>query len=243
MSHDIEAIFIDTGNTMRIVEHNVITQRHARQELARLLQSKESPDALCQRLDERYEAYKKWAKESLVQAPESELWTRWMLPELPAARLEPLAGRLTRLWVEQEGRHIPRPYLKSTVEELRRRGYILGIIANAISQTEIPDWLEADGLAPYFQAVILSSKFGRRKPHPSIYQEAARLTGVDPANCAYVGDNPNRDINGAREAGFGMVVILLEQATLKKDPLKGSNMPDAIIGDFDGLLNLFYARD
>ena len=61
--------------------------------------------------------------------------------------------------------------------ELHRRGYILGIIANTITETEIPDWMEADGLTPYFKAVVLSSKVGTRKPNPEIYWEAARRVG------------------------------------------------------------------
>jgi putative hydrolase of the HAD superfamily len=243
MNQNIEAIFIDTGNTMRVVKQDAVAQARAKQEIARLLGSKETPESLCALLEKRYAAYKTAVKQTLVQASETELWTRWMLPERSNAELAPLAGQLTRLWLEQSGRRVPRPKLKEVVAELKARGYTLGIIANSISQTEIPEWLEADGLAAYFKVVLMSSTFGRRKPDPYIYIEAARRAGVEPARCAYVGDNPNRDIQGAREAGYGMVVILLEQETLKKDPLHSQTKPDGIIGNFDGLLNLFYPRN
>jgi putative hydrolase of the HAD superfamily len=59
--------------------------------------------------------------------------------------------------------------VKETVIELSKRGYLMGIIANTITETEIPDYLKTDGLADYFKTVILSSKVGIRKPNPEIY--------------------------------------------------------------------------
>jgi len=243
MKHNIEAIFIDTGNTMRVVKQDSVFQSRAQEEIAKLVGAQQSPDAFCRELADRYAAYKKWARETLLQASEIELWTRWMLPEFSVAQISPLATALTGLWLEQSGRRIARPDVKSTVIELHERGYTLGIIANSLSQTEIPQWLETDGLAQYFKATILSSQFGRRKPDPYIYLEAARTACVEPAKCAYVGDNPSRDILGARQAGYGMVVIMLEQETLAKESPRGKNKPDGIIGQFSDLLNLFFSRN
>lgn len=239
MSQKIQAIFLDTGNTMRIKEKDPAFQNQARKQIVKLLGTQESPDILCNQLGERYEAYKRWAKETLIQASETELWTRWMLPDFPAETIASQVGKLTRLWLNQDGRRILRSDVKPTIIELHKRGYILGIIANAISETEIPEWLEADGLAKYFKSVILSSKFRRRKPDPYIYLEAARTAGIEPECCAYVGDNPSRDIEGARQARFGKVLIMLEQDTLKKEPPKGKHRPDGIISEFSGLLNFF----
>jgi len=58
----------------------------------------------------------------------------------------------------------------------------------------------------------------------------------------YVGDNPSRDILGARLAGFGMVIILLEPATLRKEPPADKNEPDLVIHEFSELLGVFPAR-
>jgi FMN phosphatase YigB (HAD superfamily) len=126
--------------------------------------------------------------------------------------------------------------------ELSRRGYTLGIISNLISSKEIPEWLEADGFAPYFKSVLLSAVFGRRKPHPEIYLEAARRAGVEPARCAYVGDNLKRDVTGTREAGFGMVIIMIDPTELEQAPPTAENKPDLIIHQFNELLNIFPAR-
>jgi HAD superfamily hydrolase (TIGR01509 family) len=134
------------------------------------------------------------------------------------------------------------PEAKQVVAELSQRGYCLGIISNVITETEIPDWLEADGLTQYFKAVLLSSLFGRRKPDPAIYLEATRRAGVAPARSAYVGDNPSRDVLGTRRAGFGMVIIMLEPAELEKEPPTGESKPDLMIHKLSDLLDIFPAR-
>jgi len=243
MKHDIEAIFIDTGNTMRIVKQDPVLQLRAMEQIAKLVGVETSPESFRGVLEERYETYKKWAKETLLQGSEVELWTHWMLPEYPVARISSLAENLTELWVQHNGRRVPRPEVKATIIELSQRGYTLGIIANTVSKIEIPRWLEADGLSQYFKSVILSSNFGRRKPDPYIYLEAAHMAGIEPAKCAYVGDNPSRDIAGARQAGYGMIIILLEQETLAKEAPSGRNRPDGIIGQFSELLNMFLPRN
>jgi FMN phosphatase YigB (HAD superfamily) len=116
---------------------------------------------------------------------------------------------------------------------------LLGIISNVIATREIPDWLEADGLTGYFKSVLLSSVYGRRKPDPEIYWEAARRIGVAPEKCVYVGDNPNRDVVGTRNAGFGMVILLMNAEEVEKDPPSGENKPDLIIHQFMQLLDIF----
>jgi putative hydrolase of the HAD superfamily len=242
MSQDIQTIFVDVGHTMRVVEKDPAFQALARQELATLVGTQESPEALVERLEVRWKSYRKWSIESLTEASQKELWTRWLLPDCPADKIAPISGKLTRLWRDRDGRRVARRDVKPTVVELTRRGYRLGIIANTITETEIPDWLEADQLTEYFGTVVLSSKVSFRKPGPEIYWEAARRAGVDPACCAYIGDNPVRDVAGTRKAGFSRVIILTEPEKLAKDPPAEENKPDAIIQEFGELLGFFPQR-
>jgi len=241
VSHEIKAVFFDHGNTLRIVVKDASFQAQARQQIATLVGAKESPDAFCKRLTERYKVCRKRAKETMIETSEEELWTRWMLPDWPSDKIAPLAGKLTRLWRARDGRRVARPDTKQVITELDQRGYCLGIIANTITETEIPDWLEEADLAQYFGTVVLSSIFGHRKPGPEIYLEAARQAGVDPAQSAYVGDNPSRDILGARLAGFGMAIILMEPATLEKEPPTSDEKPDVVIHELSELLDVFAA--
>jgi putative hydrolase of the HAD superfamily len=242
MKPTIEAIFLDIGNTLRLVHPDPAFQAQACRDLMELVGAKESEKVFFDALEERWKVYRAQSKTSLVEASEKELWTRWLLPDYPPEKIGPLAGRLTRLWRDRDGRRLPRPDATPTIIELHKRGYILGIIANTITETEIPDWMEAEGLTPYFKSVVLSSKVGFRKPDPQIYWEAARRAGVEPAKCAYLGDNPVRDVEGTRAAGFGMMIIMLEPATLAKEPPKGEYKVDYTIQETRELLDIFPPR-
>ncbi len=242
MNHDIEAIFIDVGNTLRVLVEDEPFQARARERIATLVGAQVSPESFCEQLDARYKVYRKWAFETLIEASEKELWTRWMLPDWPSAQVAPLVGELTFLYRQTMGRRFARPDAEQIVVELSKRGYCLGILSNTITEREIPEWLEEDGLSQYFPTVVLSSIFGRRKPDPAIYLEAARRAGVDPGRSAYVADNPSRDVPGSRRAGFGMVIMMIEPADLEKKDLTGENKPDLIIHEFGQLLDIFPDR-
>jgi FMN phosphatase YigB (HAD superfamily) len=56
-----------------------------------------------------------------------------------------------------------------------------------------------------------------------------------------VGDNPARDVIGTRDAGFGMVILLMDPAEVEKNPPTGESAPDVIIYKFKQLLDLFPA--
>jgi putative hydrolase of the HAD superfamily len=239
---DIEGILLDVGNTMRIVVPDEPFIIESKRMLAQLTGTKLPPDEFHALLEGRYKVLRKRAKESLIEASEKEMWTKWMLPDFPSEKIGPLSAKLTRLWRDCDGRRVPRKDVKKTVIELNRRGYLLGIIANTITETEIPDYLEADGLAGYFKTVILSSKVGIRKPNPEIYWEASRRMGVKPEKCVYVGDNPSRDAEGTRAAGYGMFILFYEPATQAKEPPKFEIYPDYTIKRMKDLLDIFPKR-
>jgi hypothetical protein len=68
MHHDIEAIFLDVGNTLRILVKDAPHQAQAKQQLATLVGARESPETFFERLDARYRTYRKWAFETLIAA-------------------------------------------------------------------------------------------------------------------------------------------------------------------------------
>lgn len=239
MKHDIEAIFLDLGNTLRILVKDQEHMGRARKRLVELVGTYEDPIAFVEKIDARYKVYRKWAFEHLREAPEAEMWTRWLTPEFPAEKITPLGPELTYQYRQSMGRRVVVEHGREVVEELQRRGYILGIISNLIGTREIPEWLEAENFAPYFRAVVLSSVTGIRKPDPAIYLEAARRAGVEPARCAYVGDNLKRDVTGTRASGFGMIVIMNSPEQIAEATVTDENRPDVIIHNFCQLLDVF----
>ncbi len=240
--NDIKTIFLDSGKTLRIVDEDPNYQKKVRLQIRDLIGIDEAPEDLFKILTDRYKTYKRMVRGTLLQVSETELWTRWMLPDLSANKIAPLASQLTRLWHERNGRHVSRPDVKPTIIELHRRGYILGILANAASTLEIPEWLDSDGLRQYIKVIILSSMFGRRKPDVHIFFDAAYEAGANPVNCAYVGDDPSIDIKGARQAGFGMILILNERGGRDTDLWDGRYKPDGVIRRCSDLLEIFPHR-
>lgn len=239
----IQAIFLDLGNTLRILLKDEQHMAAARRRMAELAGTSEDPERFCAQVNERYKLYRKWAFENLREAPEAELWTRWLAPDLPAEKIGPLGVELTYQFRQSMGRRVVVEDGRAVVEELERRGYILGIISNVITSREIPEWLEADDFARYFKSVVLSSVLGIRKPDPAIYLEAARQAGVEPARCVYVGDNLKRDVTGTRQAGFGMVILMISPKDLAEQTLTDENRPDLIIHEFKQLLEIFPALE
>jgi putative hydrolase of the HAD superfamily len=238
MTQNIEAIFLDIGNTLRILIKDEPYRAEARGKIVSLLGTPDSPEEFCVELDRRYKVYRKWAFEQLTEASEVELWTRWMAPEFPGKRVAALAHELTYLYRQSMGRRVMVDGCVEVIEQLYARGYILGIISNVITTNEIPEWLEEENLTRYFKSIVLSSTFGKRKPHPEMYLEAARRAEVEPARCAYIGDNFSRDITGTRAANFGMVVIMPD-ATDVNEPDEAELKPDLVIHNLKELLEYF----
>jgi sugar phosphate isomerase/epimerase len=117
--------------------------------------------------------------------------------------------------------------------ELNKRGYTLGTISHTS-----PNHLASAGILPLFKTIIHAARFGWRKPHPAPFLAAARQSGVLPDECAYVGDRPSRDVIGAREAGYGMVIQLM----LSTEPPEGEPCPmhpDILIHHLGELLEIF----
>lgn len=238
---DIDAIFLDLGNTLRILLKDEPHRAAARKEIASLVGTAQNPDDFVAELDRRYKVYRKWAFEQMVEAPEKELWTRWLLPDYPTEKIAALSAPLTFQFRQTMGRRVVAKGGIETVIELYNRGYVMGIISNVITEHEIPDWMEADGITKYFKSVLLSSTFGKRKPDPAIYLEAARRAEVPVERCVYVGDNFARDVEGTRNAGFGMIIILPDPEDKDGIPTP-EQTPDIIIHSLPELLDIFPPR-
>jgi len=238
----IEAIFLDLGNTLRMLVPDEDYQSRARQRITQLIGTDEDPKEFILKLDQRYKEYRKWAFEHLREASGAELWARWMAPDFPPERIIPYGPELSLLYRQAKGNRVMVEGGKEVIFELDRRGYVLGIISNVTTTQEIPEWLEEEKLTHFFKSVVLSSVLGIRKPDPQIYLEAARRAEVVPEKCAYIGDNLNRDVTGTRAAGFGMAVIFTSPEELSREEITTENRPDAIIYSIRDLLDLFPGR-
>lgn len=242
MNSDIRFIFLDLGGTFRVIDEDPAYLSAARSEIARLcgVQTSDPNQWFADVIEPRYDKYREWALKFMCEAPEEVLWTRWLAYDLDRERIRKYASELTYQCRQSKGRRTVVDGGADTVKELCSRGYTMGIISDLVGCREVDEWLDRDGLRPYFKTVQQSSVTYVRKPGPAIYYYALDETGARPENCCYVGDNLNRDIVGAKAVDFGMTVAVQYN---RNKPLKltEENMPDAKIYTFPQLLDFFPA--
>jgi putative hydrolase of the HAD superfamily len=87
------------------------------------------------------------------------------------------------------------------LELLHRNGLKLGIVSNGVTVVQQRK-IDAVGIRPFLQAVLVSEAEGLRKPDPLIFQRAAERLGAEVTECLFVGDNPEVDVIGAAAAGM-----------------------------------------
>lgn len=77
--------------------------------------------------------------------------------------------------------------------------YTLGALTNGNA-----DIYKTDA-AEYFDFAFLAEDIGASKPHPDMFLAAIERSGAEPREIAHVGDDPDHDVRGAREAGMHTV--------------------------------------
>ena len=239
MHQQINTIFIDLGDTFRVIRKDEAYKNAAKARIAELLGAQQDPVEFYRDVIEpRYDKYREWALHFYCEAPEKELWTRWLAYDFPRDRVEAAASELTYEYRKTKGERVVTDGGIETVKELYRRGYTLGIVSDLVGIHEVDEWLDRDQLRPYFKTVQQSSLCLIRKPHPAIYYYALGECGADPAKTCYVGDNLDRDIVGAKAAGLGMTVGV-QYPGKKPQTVTEQNKPDCFITHFSQLLDLF----
>ena len=241
-ARNIEAILFDMNGTLRMREPHEPTQRAAVKRMLKSLKRKDASDAYWVELMRRYNAYSTWAQENLLQLSEKEIWTRWILPDVPGEKIEPVVAELTLAWSKRKGRSVPKPDAEEALVELKQRGYRLGVISNTMSSLDIPRSLDAYGWKDHFEVVILSSAVKCRKPAPEIFWEATRSLNVEPAHCAYLGNRISRDMVGCKRAGFALGIIIEPPGGPRAVEQDQSIQPDVIIHSLSELLDIFPRR-
>ncbi len=236
MRPNIEAILFDIGGTLRANQSTGGRDLSSIRKLQACIGDQRDPLDFADLIRCRELEYRKWAQRSLLESTEVELWTKYLLPDYPADLIQKNVMALNGYWRESQLNKIL-PDAVDTIRSLSDRGYKLGIISNTTTSIEGPTLIRENGIESLFKTLILSTVFGRRKPHPSIFLEAAEQIGVLPEHCAYVGDQLSRDLIGPRQAGYGEVVIIDIrgydlQGTLPDDDIAQNNCISAMEPDF-----------
>ena len=91
MNRSIDTIFFDVGATLRYVVEDDAFSAAADKALMELAGAQEPRDVFFEKLTANWKAYRKWAKDSLLDVSEMELWLQYLLPDYPAERVAPNA--------------------------------------------------------------------------------------------------------------------------------------------------------
>lgn len=81
-----------------------------------------------------------------------------------------------------------------------RTGVRLGIISNF--DRRLRTLYGRLALDRMFSVLVISSEVDAEKPDPAIFHIACECAGVKPSEAVHVGDDPVRDVEGARSAGL-----------------------------------------
>ncbi|MHA1929388.1 MAG: HAD family hydrolase [Candidatus Thorarchaeota archaeon] len=98
-----------------------------------------------------------------------------------------------------------KPDAIETLEQLQGREYKLAISTNWADPRER---LTSLGIWDFFHSIQHSIVPGYRKPSPYMLIQNAHELGVNPLNCAFVGDDIDRDVPAAKRAGMHPILLL-----------------------------------
>ena len=239
----IRAVFFDMGGTIETFGYTP----EIRLEATALIQQRLSNAGIDLHLtnDQLYEVissglgrYKRWSIQSMEELSPQRVWADYIFAQhrVDKTKLAAIAEDLAFLIETRFYQRAMRPEMPAVLQVIKEMGLRIGVISNVNSRGQVPTNLKEYGIIDYFQPIVLSSEYGRRKPDPAIFHFAARLANVPTSQCLYVGDRVARDIDGARRAGFGMAVQIRHD--FEHGESDQGSKPDAVIEDITELLDI-----
>jgi putative hydrolase of the HAD superfamily len=123
--------------------------------------------------------------------------------QLPLWRSAPSPRELDAHWLLHFAAcAAPRRDALGTLHALRGAGMRLAVVTNGLSVSQRTK-LQVMGVTDRVDVIVVSEEVSVKKPALRIFAHALDgLTGIEPRECLFVGDNPYNDIAGAND--FGM---------------------------------------
>ena len=101
----------------------------------------------------------------------------------------------------KDGHLVTYPHVNSTLIKLKEAGLKLGIVSDA---PRMQAWLRLASLnlTDFFDVVVTLDDTGHLKPSEMPFKQAIKKLSVGAKEILFVGDNPERDIAGAKKVGM-----------------------------------------
>jgi len=244
---NLKTVFFDMGGTIDTFgftrDFRIQNVHHIKDCLARVsITINLSDEQLADSITQGASDYLRWNMTSNIELSPAKIWSRFFLKgqSISEFELTPIAEDLAFLYETKLYHREMRVEIPTVLAKIKEMGFQIGVISNTQSQKQVRYNLEQYGILEYFDPIVLSSEYGRRKPDPAIFYHAARLAGSPTGDCAYIGDKINRDIVGARRSGFRLAVQIKHKYD---DGIKDEGAcPDAIIENMMELLPILEAE-
>ena len=188
----IKAVLFDLDNTlvdfMRMKEACCEAAIHAMVEAGLPLDEKKANKKL-------FEMYEKVGIENQT------IFERFLKVTMGAVDYRILAAGIAAYRRVKAGHLVPYPHVRGTLVKLKEQGLKLGIVSDA---PKLQAWLRLAemNLVEFFDVVVALEDTGRKKPSKMPFKQAIKTLGINPGKILFVGDNPARDIKGAKKVGM-----------------------------------------
>jgi putative hydrolase of the HAD superfamily len=125
----------------------------------------------------------------------------------------------------------PFPGAIEAVKSFRANGVRLALVTNGSSEFQRRK-IARFGLEPLFDHMVIEGEFGCGKPDGRVFRHTLEALRVDAADAWMIGDDLNRDVDGAQQAGIFAIWLDWEGHGL---PASSAVRPDRIINSVAGL--------
>jgi len=149
----------------------------------------------------------------------------------------------------KSGNIITYPLVRKTLIELIKRGLKLGVVSDA---PKFSGWtrLAELGLEDFFDVVVTFEDTNEKKPSQLPFKKAMEKIekdNINPEEVLFVGDMPQKDLEGARRVGFKTAfaaygfyetMLAIKPSRKKIEEIKTQYKPDHVLYRFDDLLKI-----
>ena len=167
-------------------------------------------------LDEEKATAKLFEMYGKVGIENQKIFEKFLKAEMGDVDFKILAAGIAAYRRIKAGHLVPYAHVRDTLVKLKGRGLKLGIVSDA---PKLQAWLRLAemNLMEFFDVVIALEDTGELKPSELPFKAALQKLELDASNILFVGDNPERDIKGAKAIGMRTALAKYGQCTKGKD--------------------------
>jgi putative hydrolase of the HAD superfamily len=138
---------------------------------------------------------------------------------------------LRDMFLVSEDHWVLMPDAHAVLQQLRGEALQLGMISNASDADDVNRLIDGADLRGYFDPIVISAEFGRRKPDPSLFNTVLREWSLPAQEVVMVGDTLPHDILGAQRIGLRNIWLTAQADTPLNRAYAGKIVPEAVASE------------